>query len=200
MVIARETSSKQVIVIVAQHAHLVLAVRWNTLPFRWPCYTQVQRFGVIQDKNESKLRPFGSCRSLKGIICVRVQPVRRPCGNPWTEETYGGLGQGSLVWRKEYLTESSPQAKKRLSYHARVYAHAARENRSGQELEKLGMKLDEAFNPRNLLLLGLFSTSNKSKQHAYPEGDVQLKGGNTASYGDHDYHPVSSARHAPCRC
>ena len=29
-----------------------------------------------------------------GIIGVRVQPARRPCGNPWTEETYGGLEQG----------------------------------------------------------------------------------------------------------
>ncbi|MQM09867.1 hypothetical protein Taro_042747 [Colocasia esculenta] len=24
---------------------------------------------------------------------VRVQPARRSCGNPWTEETYGGLEQ-----------------------------------------------------------------------------------------------------------
>ncbi|MQL88971.1 hypothetical protein Taro_021541, partial [Colocasia esculenta] len=32
-------------------------------------------------------------RSLKGILGVRVQPTHRPCGNPWTEETYGGLEQ-----------------------------------------------------------------------------------------------------------
>ncbi|MQM00020.1 hypothetical protein Taro_032751 [Colocasia esculenta] len=31
---------------------MVLEVRWNSLPFRWPCYAQVQRFGVIQDKSE----------------------------------------------------------------------------------------------------------------------------------------------------
>ncbi|MQL88918.1 hypothetical protein Taro_021488 [Colocasia esculenta] len=40
------------------------------------------------------------------------------------------LVKGSLVWQKEYPTESSPQAKKGLSYCARVYAHAACENRS----------------------------------------------------------------------
>ncbi|MQL72993.1 hypothetical protein Taro_005351 [Colocasia esculenta] len=28
-----------------------------------------------------------------GVTGVRVQPARRPCGNPWTEETYGGLEQ-----------------------------------------------------------------------------------------------------------
>ncbi|MQL84060.1 hypothetical protein Taro_016557, partial [Colocasia esculenta] len=29
-----------------------------------------------------------------GIIGVRVQLAHRPCGNPWTEETYGGHKQG----------------------------------------------------------------------------------------------------------
>ncbi|MQM16441.1 hypothetical protein Taro_049398 [Colocasia esculenta] len=28
-----------------------------------------------------------------GVTGVRVQPARRPCGNPWIEETYGGLDQ-----------------------------------------------------------------------------------------------------------
>ncbi|MQL88543.1 hypothetical protein Taro_021098 [Colocasia esculenta] len=45
--------------------------------FHWPCYAQVQRSDMIQ-----------------GVIGARVQPARRPCGNPWTEETYGGLEQG----------------------------------------------------------------------------------------------------------
>ncbi|MQL93305.1 hypothetical protein Taro_025945 [Colocasia esculenta] len=36
------------------------------------------------------------------------------------------LVNGSLFWKKEYPTESSPQAKNGLSYRARVYAHAAR--------------------------------------------------------------------------
>ncbi|MQM15905.1 hypothetical protein Taro_048859 [Colocasia esculenta] len=38
------------------------------------------------------------------------------------------LVKGSLVRKKEYPTESSPQAKKGLSYRAREYALAAREN------------------------------------------------------------------------
>ncbi|MQM23337.1 hypothetical protein Taro_056401 [Colocasia esculenta] len=44
--------SKQAIVTVAQHAHLVLAVRWNSRSSRWPCYAQVQRSDVIQGKSE----------------------------------------------------------------------------------------------------------------------------------------------------
>ncbi|MQL82581.1 hypothetical protein Taro_015056, partial [Colocasia esculenta] len=103
MVIARETSSKQAIETVAQHAHLVLAVRWNTLPFRWPCYTQVHRSGVIQDKNESKLRPFGSCRSLKGII--GYNQLVGHVGIHGQRSLTGALNKDSLVWQKEYPTE-----------------------------------------------------------------------------------------------
>ncbi|MQL85850.1 hypothetical protein Taro_018367 [Colocasia esculenta] len=76
----------------------MLEVRWNSLPFHWPCYAQVQRSGVIQAKRENNLRLYGSYRSLKCIIGVRVQPARRPCGNPWTEETYGeGISDGEFI-------------------------------------------------------------------------------------------------------
>ncbi|MQM16049.1 hypothetical protein Taro_049002 [Colocasia esculenta] len=44
--------AQQAIVTVAQHAHLVLAVRWNSRSSRWPCYAQVQRSGVIQGYNQ----------------------------------------------------------------------------------------------------------------------------------------------------
>ncbi|MQM06230.1 hypothetical protein Taro_039051, partial [Colocasia esculenta] len=49
------------------------------------------------------------------------------------------LNKESLVRQKEYSTESSSKSRERL------------------ELEELGMKLDEAFSPRILLLLGLSS-------------------------------------------
>ncbi|MQM20067.1 hypothetical protein Taro_053081 [Colocasia esculenta] len=48
-------SSKWAIVTVAQYTQLVLAVRWNSLPFHWPCYAQVQRSGVMQNKSENNL-------------------------------------------------------------------------------------------------------------------------------------------------
>ena len=93
MDIARNTSSNQAIVTVAQHAHLVLAVRWKSLPFHWPCYAQVQRSSVIQDKSELLISVW-ILLIPKCVMGVRVQPARRPCGNPWSEETYGGLVQG----------------------------------------------------------------------------------------------------------
>ncbi|MQL69515.1 hypothetical protein Taro_001816 [Colocasia esculenta] len=52
MDIARNATSKQGIVTVAQQAHVVLAVRWNSRSSRWPCYAQVQRSDVIQGYNQ----------------------------------------------------------------------------------------------------------------------------------------------------
>ena len=92
MDIARNTSSNQAIVTVAQHVHMVLAVRWNSRSFRWPCYAQVQRSDVIQGKSELLIAVW-IISIPKDVMGVRVQPARRPCGNPWTEETYGGLDQ-----------------------------------------------------------------------------------------------------------
>jgi len=91
--IARNATSKQAIVTVAQHAHVVLAVRWNSRSSRWPCYAQVQRSDVIQGKSELLIAVW-IISIPKGVMGVRVQPARRPCGNPWSEETYGGLVQG----------------------------------------------------------------------------------------------------------
>ncbi|MQM00764.1 hypothetical protein Taro_033506 [Colocasia esculenta] len=82
-------TSKQAIVTVAQHAHVVLAVRWNSRSSRWPCYAQVQRSDVIQGYNRL-------------VDHVGIHDQRR-----LTE----ALCKGSLVRRKEYPTESSPQAK-----------------------------------------------------------------------------------------
>ncbi|MQM06002.1 hypothetical protein Taro_038820 [Colocasia esculenta] len=89
MDIAHNTSSKQAIVTVAQHAHLVLAVGRNSLPFRWPCYAQVQRFGVIQGYN-----------SLVDYVGIHGQ-MRL------TE----ALNKDSLVRQKEYPMESSSKSR-----------------------------------------------------------------------------------------
>ncbi|MQL68552.1 hypothetical protein Taro_000792 [Colocasia esculenta] len=35
---------------------MVLAVRWNSQSSRWPCYAQVQRSDVIQDRDDSPCR------------------------------------------------------------------------------------------------------------------------------------------------
>ena len=78
---SHKTTSKQAIVTVAQHAHMVLAVRWNSRSFRWPCYAQVQRSDVIQGKSELLIAVW-IISIPKGVMGVRVQPARRPCGNP----------------------------------------------------------------------------------------------------------------------
>ncbi|MQL70354.1 hypothetical protein Taro_002665 [Colocasia esculenta] len=85
---AKGTTSKHAIVTVAQHAHVVLAVRWNSRSSRWPCYAQVQRSDVIEGYNRL-------------VDHMGIHDQRR-----LTE----ALCKGSLVRRKEYPTESSPQA------------------------------------------------------------------------------------------
>ncbi|MQM08304.1 hypothetical protein Taro_041159 [Colocasia esculenta] len=35
---------------------MVLAVRWNSRSSRWPCYAQVQRSDVIQDRDDRRCR------------------------------------------------------------------------------------------------------------------------------------------------
>ncbi|MQM09762.1 hypothetical protein Taro_042636 [Colocasia esculenta] len=70
-------------------AKAVARKRWNSRSFRWPCYAQVQRSNVIQGYNRL-------------VDHVGIYDQRR-----LTE----ALCKGSLVRRKEYPTESSPQAK-----------------------------------------------------------------------------------------
>ncbi|MQL69533.1 hypothetical protein Taro_001802, partial [Colocasia esculenta] len=88
---SRKTTSKQAIVTVAQHAHVVLAVRLNSRSSCWPCYAQVQRSDVIQGYNRL-------------VDHVGIHGQRR-----LTEV----LNKDSLVRQKEYPTESSSKSRKR---------------------------------------------------------------------------------------
>ncbi|MQM00186.1 hypothetical protein Taro_032915 [Colocasia esculenta] len=45
---------------------------------------------IVNHTHENKKRK-GSAHYLQGTSMV--QPTRQPCGNPWSEEIYGGLGE-----------------------------------------------------------------------------------------------------------
>ncbi|MQM23298.1 hypothetical protein Taro_056362, partial [Colocasia esculenta] len=62
----------------------------------------------------------------KGIIGVRVQPARRPCGNPWTKETYGGLEQGFTSPAEGVSDREFVQVKRKVCRETSVRVQPAR--------------------------------------------------------------------------
>ncbi|MQM22411.1 hypothetical protein Taro_055463 [Colocasia esculenta] len=81
---------------VAQHAHLVLAIRWNSRLYHWPCLAQVLGYNQLIDH-------------------VGIHGQRR-----LTE----ALNNDSVVRQKEYPTESS--SKSRESVYIETSARCSR--------------------------------------------------------------------------
>jgi len=51
----------------------------------------INGFSLVCKSHSRDQEEKGSARYLQGTSMV--QPTRRPCGNPWSEEIYGGLGE-----------------------------------------------------------------------------------------------------------